>query len=524
MHPQALRPAQDTAPRQVQRTLVPRFSYYYGNLMIIVIFILFSITLPGCSGQTLDKSATDSLASLPTGEDWLNHARHDLLDFWTPEALAKTPNGSFSTLRYHTGEIVDPDSLKYNWAEYFTQHPEEKDELYTQFVRMVSRETYLYGVGFHLTGEEKYLRLAKAGVDYLFNHCRDENGFFYSWLIHGRGGPAPEHRTSQDMSYALLGPAFYYYLTRDPDVLARVLETKDYIFDYYGGENWQHLAWIKEDVNLNPYYNHTSDQQELVGQLDQINAYMLLLTPLLAEPHHSTWKRDIKKLGEVIRRDYYNPETNLFWGTIAPVEKKGFDGNTDFGHTIKSFWMLYLIGRQLDEPGFVDFALANAPRTIAEAFLPDVGRWASKKDEQGQIVRECFWWQAAELDQMTATLCLVDSTYLKYLVPAYRSWFDDLVDHENGEVFFMANDRGEHDPFMPKAMLWKNGFHSLEHALVSYITTQALRQEAITLYYAFVEKPAEESIQPYYYSGDIQEIAVVDSTRSFYKVVFSGLK
>jgi hypothetical protein len=61
-------------------------------------------------------------------------------------------------------------------------------------------------------------------------------------------------------------------------------------------------------------------------------------------------------------------------------------------------------------------------------------------------------------------------------------------------------------PMLLKAHLWKNAFHVFEHALVGYITGQAVRGEPVRLYYAFATEPAADSIQPYFFAGTISHV------------------
>ena len=57
-----------------------------------------------------------------------------------------------------------------------------------------------------------------------------------------------------------------------------------------------------------------------------------------------------------------------------------------------------------------------------------------------------------------------------------------------------------------KAHLWKNAFHDFEHALVGYITSQAVRGEPVRLYYAFEHQPAGNTIQPYLFAAKTDSI------------------
>jgi hypothetical protein len=54
-------------------------------------------------------------------------------------------------------------------------------------------------------------------------------------------------------------------------------------------------------------------------------------------------------------------------------------------------------------------------------------------------------------------------------------------------------------------LLWKNGYHSLEHALVGYITSQALHGKPVVLYYAFKPNATDMTLSPYFYSGIVKQ-------------------
>jgi mannose/cellobiose epimerase-like protein (N-acyl-D-glucosamine 2-epimerase family) len=73
------------------------------------------------------------------------------------------------------------------------------------YIRMHSRQTYAYGVAFHLTGDPQYLALAHRGVNWLMTHAIDRKNGSYTFYEGNRAGPPPEYRTSQDQSYAMLG-------------------------------------------------------------------------------------------------------------------------------------------------------------------------------------------------------------------------------------------------------------------------------------------------------------------------------
>jgi len=102
--------------------------------------------------------ATQVPPDLPTGERWLNHFRVDLLPFWNVPDAWGSPRGNFPTFRGNDGRTVD-------WAkppaELATAPGWIKEAFGREYVRMKSRQTYFYGVAYHLTGDPEMLALAR---------------------------------------------------------------------------------------------------------------------------------------------------------------------------------------------------------------------------------------------------------------------------------------------------------------------------------------------------------------------------
>lgn len=441
------------------------------------------------------RGAFDPVPSpLPAGEAWVTHLSRDLAPFWLrPEALG-SPVGAFPTFRCDDGTLVDPDLP---CGEMLVAGPWVSSQLGKEFTRMRSRQTFFYGVAFHLTGEEKYLALAKAGVDYFRAHALDRtNRSAVSWWKDGVARPPVEARNSQDLAYANLGIAFYAYLTRDPEVLADALLLFDGVFERYDDRTRGLLRWAAGGVG------GETARVELVAQLDQVNAYALLLASVAPEPHRSKLRTDLARIARILIDRFWSEELGLFRGSLHdPLESGLGSRHTDFGHTIKALWMIERTGSLLGDATLSSWARARMPKVLSRAFLPRYGCWASGLRRDGSIDAGVTWWIAAELDQAAATLALTDRRYTGYLEKTYACWLDRLVDRENGEVWSWID---LDDPARrgAKQHLWKNGYHSAEHALVSYLTSQELHGKPATLHFAFATPPPKEGLNAYFFAGE----------------------
>jgi mannose/cellobiose epimerase-like protein (N-acyl-D-glucosamine 2-epimerase family) len=250
-------------------------------------------------------------------------------------------------------------------------------------------------------------------------------------------------------------------------------------------------------------------RQELVSQLDQINAYMLLLAPLIEDERTAAaWQRDLVVLARVVKDQFFAPELGMFWGTLHEPRKLG-TRHTDFGHSMKSLWMLYLTGQRTGERELVDFARPLIAPLLERAAQPS-GCWASGLQADGELDRGSQWWIFAELDQAAATLAGREPSaapYVRYLANSYACWFTRFVDHRNHDVWPGVPPDWTPATFEARQPLkmfhWKNGYHQMEHALVALITTAGLTGQDLALYYAFVKTPPRQRIQPYYFTGTI---------------------
>jgi mannose/cellobiose epimerase-like protein (N-acyl-D-glucosamine 2-epimerase family) len=415
-----------------------------------------------------------------------------------------TPRGNFPTFRCDDGsrldlsapcpEFSELDSPDWAWI---------KEGIHRDYARMKSRQVFFYCVGFHLTGDDRLLALARDGLTVLRRNFFDSDDLPYTYLEDGSGQPPQLQRTSQDLAYALNGFAFYYYLTRDRRTLRDLLRIKTHIFDnYYDSEN-DMLRWVAHAPPSAPPRSAETERKELVAQLDQINAYMLLVTPYLPEPHRTRWTKEMVHLSHVMIRDFYSQKHQLFWGSVHDDSGRRLGSrHTDFGHTIKALWMIERVGRQSRNESLIMFSEQRVPDLLFRAYDDRDATWGSKVDQNGRFVRDREWWIHCELDQVAATWALHDSSISRYLPTTYGFWMDQFVDKRHGGIYHMLTATGERR--FPKAHLWKNGFHESEHALIGYITAQVLRGEPVVLYYAPREDLEQPDVQPYLFFADVE--------------------
>src|SRR5450631_2558185 len=97
--------------------------------------------------------------SVPPGSHWLEHLNNDLLPFWTTETALGKPLGAFPSIRCNDRTLYD--------ARKPCPEVVSSSSLHQRYLVALSRQSYGYGVAFHLTGNRIYLDYMKAGIDFI---------------------------------------------------------------------------------------------------------------------------------------------------------------------------------------------------------------------------------------------------------------------------------------------------------------------------------------------------------------------
>jgi len=394
------------------------------------------------------------------------------------------------------------------------------------YVRAHSRLTYAFGIAFHMTGNPHYLEVCRKGALALVDAMDGNYGMHVNQgADSGEWDTERALRTSQDLAYGLTGLGIYYFLTHDVSILHRIIQLKDYIFKVYMDDGRGYLTW---------YPKHTKDPEvQIVAQLDQLYAYTLMLTPSLPEPYQSIWKKDMKKVVDILITQFYSERYEFFWGVESnPSSMSLGTDHTDFGHSVKTFWVILKVGELLGDPFYIDFARPKIDKILQEAYIEDTGSWARRYNADGSLDTDKEWWILAELDQACEILAIHDPAYYNYLNKTHRYWLNNMVDHDNGEIWHMV-DGATNKPLIqyPKAHSWKTSLHSFEHALFGYMTASHIKSEDFKLYYALPEweRASHYNLAPYMFFGNIVDIKTVENLsfmpdgNKLYQVTFNGL-
>jgi hypothetical protein len=451
----------------------------FGSLIFEVLYLddadqnVLAFLKPIESGiRSIDDYPTEqAIADLPSKKIWLNYAAQDLWKFWGKENALE-----YTSYRCNNGALINPkqlcSELRQGWII---------AGLENEYTRMLSRQVYLYGTLFNMTGDPLTLEYMEVGVERLLERFED-SGSAATIMKDGKPLYTAEQRTSQDLAYVQVGLAMHYYLTGDQAVLEKIDSLKDYVIASYYRDDWEMLAWTLEDQMPGDAQN-----QELVAQLDQLNAYMLLVFPHLPENMKVEWEKDIRLMVDILLNKFHDEDRNRFAGQIVKGEfNRPGQRHNDFGHSVKTYWMIHTAGKLLDDDRYLEIGRWGIDAIIKQSIrfreeASDASNWGNQTNSDGS-----GWWEFAELTQATATLMLDEPDYARYLPDIYKYWLSSFVDKTYGGVWGGAGGG-------TKQHLWKNGYHEAEIGLVALITSQKAKDETVDLYF----KRDEGHFQPY---------------------------
>lgn len=463
---------------------------------------------------------------------WRDHLVNDLMKFWMKPEVKSLDGDLFAT--YITNEGKKLPENEEDWSPEFkaAKNSPVMGSLITpeyNFVRGHSRQTYAYGIAYHMTGNHEYLEMCKKGAEALMNAVDKNHGLYTRQeRKSGKWLEPREQRISQDLAYGITGLAMYYFITHDEETLHTILQAKDYIFRTYYDLGRELFTWYP--------MNRDMGDVEIVAQLDQIYAYMMFLTPALPEPYQTEWKGHLKDIAELLITRFYSERYEFFWGTDnrndGDDSKQLGTDHTDFGHSIKTMWLIYKIGLLVHETSYVTFAREKMDKILKEAYNTETKSWNRRYNADGSIDQDKEWWILAELDQACEILTLHDPSYLNYLNNTAKYWFDYMVDKKNGEIYHWVN-ASDNQPNIeyPKVHCWKTSLHSFEHALFGYMTAAEIKGKEFNLYYAFKSKDeVEKTAVPYMFrakmvkvEADAEAIECMPGENKSFKVTYKAL-
>jgi N-acylglucosamine 2-epimerase (GlcNAc 2-epimerase) len=489
-----------------------------GLAAMLATLPLTAVSIPS---QDSPVAVTAVIPEVLRGDTWLRHHREDLMPYWDrPEALGE-PLGNFPSFRGRNGELL-PDSTE-------------------RRLSTLARQVYGYSHAFMMTGEERYLTYAKAGLDWINAKAKDPVYGGYYGMLDRHGEPVDREADKEVFDLASLGLAYgmYFNVTRDPAAEADLLAVRDLIFDkYYDAAANRVKDALTYDLATEVDTNDNGG--DITDLLVPGTAVLLPNLAILTDPdRRAQFKNDLRRVTDsLVARHKNTSATNpnqRFWFWGRTLRFGNFNAlQTDFGHNIKSYEMIYNANNLFADHPWQGLD-TDRSTLLGRAWDGPAARWNQRIRNfvAGNVVPDSEWWIHDEADQLLAAMDLHNGFANKdQLARSSQSFLDVFVDRD---PFYPAREtfariaRNPDDTDLRKSFFGKNMLHNNEHALIMYLHGRALEDKPAKLYYAF---PAEQALtavaKPYWFdaAGETRTVTRDVTTLPGHKVVeveFTGI-
>jgi mannose/cellobiose epimerase-like protein (N-acyl-D-glucosamine 2-epimerase family) len=396
----------------------------------------------------------------------------------------------------------------------------------TKWTITQSRNAYGMARAFMLTGDSTYLNLARATLQFMYDHCWDNaNGGWYQQVSRTGTPISPgSNKSTFDQHYALLGIAAFYEATRDSlawhwlqkgynDLELHLWDSRPDYFGYYdyGSFNW--------GIRSGKSFNAT---------VDAMTTHLLTLYLSTRDPRYLERMKDVAD--------------NMLNHLIASMSSQaigfaeGYNSNwqidasnimTIMGHVLKTGWCLARL-QQLDPHAeYLEGARTTVDHVLTMGYdhqyggpYKDYNRVTGEMLMWGIPDTAKAWWQMEQA--VTAGLQLYHLTgnmqYLQIADETLDFFMKYFVDHQYGEVY---ENRARNGGFISqwgstKGSSGKAAYHSTETGYYAYLYGHLLvHGNPATLYYAFA--PAD-SLRSFY----LTPLAIADSALEIQSVALNG--
>ncbi|MEW6163097.1 MAG: AGE family epimerase/isomerase, partial [Nitrospirota bacterium] len=400
------------------------------------------------------------------------------------------------------------------------------EERPTQECDTISRLIYGLSSAYLLTGNNRYLLAAKAGVEYQRDMFRtiSHDGSFIIWhhaVSNGEKIYASLFSDDRDtiplyeQIYALAGLAQFYRITQDWETLYDIQRTVNFFLKFFKDEKNGGFFSHLDPVSITPDSDRLGDNRSKknwnsIG--DHTPAYLLNI--LLAIDNIHELEKDYneyiaiqKEVADIICTKFIDPQSpyvnERFNEDWTPDQTyKWQQDRAVIGHNLKIAWNLTRLYHLFNNSEYLELAedigdkMPDAGMDMIRGGWYDVVERHPKNNMPIDFTwhNRKAWWQQ---EQAILAYLILSGTvsdkekkekYLKLARQSIAFWNLAFLDHDYGETYFDVFDNGY--PFIyedraNKGSHSKSGYHSMELNYLAHLYYRLLvkKDRPVTLYF-----------------------------------------
>ena len=379
---------------------------------------------------------------------------NDVIPFWEKHSIDNLYSGYFTCLD-KTGNVYDTD--KFMWLQ--------------------GRQAWTFSMLYNKVEQnEKWLKIAKKGIDFLKNHGTDAKDDFYFSTTQD-GSPLVKPYNIFSDCFAAMAFSQYAQASGDDEIKQLAIKT------YYN--------ILKRKDNPKGQYEKTMDVRPLKGfSLPMIlsNLVLELEAVLPSEEVEKTIDFSIHEVMEV----FLDTNSGLIYEFVKPdgTHEDSFNGRLlNPGHGIEAMWFMMDIAIRRNDKELINKATQVILNILEYSWDEKYGGIFYFMDAKGHPPQQLEWDQKLWWVHLESLVAL-SKAYQLTKNPEIKKWYNKIHDYswnhfsdpENGEWFGYLNRHGEVLLDL-KGGKWKGCFHVPRAMYQCWKNFEAIESDKIINYY-----------------------------------------
>lgn len=354
----------------------------------------------------------------------------DIIPFWESNSI-DNKNGGFFTCLDERGHVYDTD--KFMWLQ--------------------GRQSWMFSMLYNnVKQNEKWLEIAKKGIDFIINNGMDAKGNFY-FAVSAEGQPLVQPYNIFSDCFAAMAFSQYAKASGDKKVAKLARQTYFNILK-------------KKDDPKGEYEKSTGSRPLKSFALPMIlsNLVLELEDVLVSEEVENTLDFAVQEVMEV----FLDKKSGLIYEFVRPdgSHEDSFNGRLlNPGHGIEAMWFMIDIGNRRNDQKLIQKATQTILRILEHSWDEKYGGIFYFLDAKGYPTQQLEWDQKlwwVHLESLVALAKAYEQTGNKDILTWYHKVHDyswsHFADPENGEWYGYLNRKGEVLLHL-KGGKWKGCFH-----------------------------------------------------------------
>jgi len=443
--------------------------------VILAIFCALAV------GLAFQRATAQARPNVTDPEFWRTQALHDLIPYWAEHAPDPEHGGFFMNLSRDWQPLPPFDKVP----------------------ALTSRHVFGFSAAYLLSGEQKYLDVARRGAEYLFDHAWDpEYGGWFDKLTQD-GKPLVDSKSIPLQLYTNVGLTLYYMTSGDEKALSLVRKSvaiqRDKGFDAKAGG---YVQALRRDLTVLDYGKNKHAHYGYIGSL-LLNLYLAT-----GDPDVLAFEKELADLSLAKMIDKYGwihgfrSRFDRDWQrTPALVDGREV---VSIGAELTAALAFLRLYHQSGDPKYLRAGRKLGDMINRFGFDRETGAWydlIETAPPHRPVAHPVVWWWVqiyGSFLQLQLYRVTGDAVCLETFKKSGEFFVNHMRDHEQGGVFGSVTPEGALIGEGRKASdgEWHTSYHEMEHALLDYLYLSLYVNKTPAVLHFHFDGPGKHFVSP----------------------------